>query len=157
MEGYHVVFEHEVLFRDLDAMGHVNNVALVAFMEDARVEYWRALRKDHGLKGINFILAEVTCRYVSPAHFGETLLIGIRARNLGNKSFHFEYRMEELTSARLVTEGKSVQVMYDYKKQKTMPLDDRMRDAVAALEKLELSALSTTEQTSDTDQQATGS
>jgi acyl-CoA thioester hydrolase len=149
MEGYRVVFEHEVLFRDLDAMGHVNNVAFVAFMEDARVEYWRALRKGHGLKGINFILAEVTCRYVSPAHFGETLLIGLRARNLGNKSFHFEYRMEELTSERLVTEGKSVQVMYDYKKQKTMPLDDKMRHAVAALEKLELLDLSATEQATD--------
>ena len=144
MEGYRVVFEHEVLFRDLDAMGHVNNVAFVAFMEDARVQYWRALKNIRDLKGINFIIAEATCRYVSPAHFGETLLIGIRARNLGNKSFHFEYRMEELTSARLVTEGKSVQVMYDYKKQKTMPLDDRMRDAVVALEKLELSELSTT-------------
>lgn len=142
MEGYRVVFEHEVLFRDLDAMGHVNNVAFVAFMEDARVEYWRALRKDHGLKGINFILAEVTCTYVSPAHFGETLLIGIRARNLGNKSFHFEYRMEELTSERLVIEGKSVQVMYDYKKQKTMPLDDKMRHAVASLERVSLNELS---------------
>ena len=152
MEGYRVVFEHEMLFRDLDAMGHVNNVAFVAFMEDARVQYWRALKDIRDLKGINFILAEVTCRYVSPAYFGETLLIGIRVRNLGNKSFHFEYRMEELTSARLVTEGKSVQVMYDYKKQKTMPVDDRMRDAVASLEKLELSDLSAAEQAPDTDQ-----
>ena len=142
MEGFEVVFEHAVLFRDLDAMGHVNNVSFVAFMEDARVEYWRALRKDHGLKGINFILAEVTCTYVSPAHFGETLLIGIRARNLGNKSFHFEYRMEELTSARLVNEGKSVQVMYDYEKQQSMPLDERMRKAVSELEQLRLEELS---------------
>ena len=43
MEGYQVVFEHEVLFRDLDAMGHVNNVAFVSFMEDARMKYWKAL------------------------------------------------------------------------------------------------------------------
>ncbi|MGD8777101.1 MAG: thioesterase family protein [Syntrophobacterales bacterium] len=145
MDGYQVVFEHEVLFRDLDAMRHVNNVAYLAFMEDARVQYWNALRKDRDLKGINFILAEITCRYLSPAHFGEILLIGIRARNLGNKSFQFEYRMEEKESGRLITEGKSVQVMYDYKEQQTMPLDERLRDAAAALEQLTVEELSNSE------------
>ena len=141
MDGYQVVFEHGVLFRDLDAMGHVNNVAFVAFMEDARMQYWRALRKVRSLKDINFILAEVTCRYLSPAYLGETIRIGIRARNLSNKSFHFEYRMEDKASGRLITEGKSVQVMYDYKQAKTMPLEQKMRDAVAALEKVPLKEL----------------
>ena len=149
MEGYQVVFEHEVLFRDLDAMRHVNNVAFVAFMEDARMEYWKALTRVQELKGINFILAEVSCRYLSPAYLGETILIGIRARNLGNKSFHFEYRMEDKASGRLITEGKSVQVMYDYKQKKSMPLEQKMRDALASLEKLELSDLSAAEQTPD--------
>jgi acyl-CoA thioester hydrolase len=46
MEGYRVVFEHEILFRDLDALGHVNNVAFIAFMEDARVHYWKTLRRE---------------------------------------------------------------------------------------------------------------
>ena len=145
MEGYQVVFEHEVLFRDLDAMGHVNSVAFVALMEDARMQYWKALRTVHGVKDINFILGEVTCRYLSPAHLGEILLIGIRACNLGNKSFHFEYSMEDKASGRLITEGRSVQVMYDYKEQKSTPLNDRMRDAVASLEQLELSNLSAAE------------
>ena len=155
MEGYQVVFEHQVLFRDLDAMGHVNNVTFVSFMEDARVQYWKALRNNRDLQGINFIIAKITCSYRSPAYFGETLLIGIRARNLGNKSFHFEYRIEEATSGRLITEGRSVQVMYDYKKEKTMPLDDRMRDAVASLEQLEPKDLSAAEQTRNADHQVT--
>ena len=142
MDGYRVVFEHEVLFRDLDAMGHVNNVAFLAFMEDARMQYWKALRKAHGLKGINFILADVTCRYLSPAYLGETLVIGIRARNLGNKSYQFEYRMEEKASGRLVTEGRSVQVMYDYKQKQSVSIDANMRDAVASLEQLTLAELS---------------
>jgi len=144
MDGYQVVFEHEVLFRDLDAMRHVNNVAFVAFMEDARMHYFKALRKVEGLRDINFILAEITCRYLSPAHLGETIRIGIRARNLGNKSFQFEYRMEDKASGRPITEGKSVQVMYDYKQKKTMPLEQKMRDAVAALEKLPLEQLNST-------------
>ena len=142
MEGYQVVFEHEVLFRDLDAMRHVNNVAFVAFMEDARMQYWKALRKVEGLRDINFILAEVNCTYLSPAYLGETIRIGIRARNMSNKSFHFEYRMEDKVTGRLITKGKSVQVMYDYKQQETMPLGQKMRDAVASVEKVPLEELS---------------
>jgi acyl-CoA thioesterase FadM len=111
-------------------------------MEDARMHYWKALRKVEGLRDINFILAEITCRYLSPAHLGETIRIGIRARNLSNKSFQFEYKMEDKASGRLITEGKSVQVMYDYKQKKSMPLEQKMRDAVASLEKVPLEELS---------------
>ena len=145
MEGYQVVFEHEVLFRDLDVMRHVNNVAFVAFMEDARMQYWKALSKVEGLKGINFIMAEVSCRYLSQAYLGETIQIGIRARNLGDKSFNFEYRMEDKASGRPITEGKSVQVMYDYKQKKTMSLEQKMRDAVASLEQIPLEEISLSE------------
>ena len=60
--------------------------------------------------------------------------------------------MEDKASGRLITEGRSVQVMYDYKEQKSTPLNDRMRNAVTALEKLELSDLSAAEQAPDTDQ-----
>ena len=136
MDGYQVVFEHEVIFRDLDALRHVNNVAFLAFMEDARMRYWKALTRKHDLKGINFILAEITCRYLSPAYLGETIIIGIRARNLGTKSFQFEYRMEEKANRRPVAEGSSVQVMYDYKQKQTISIEERMRDAVASLEQL---------------------
>ncbi len=146
MDGYKVVFEHEVLFRDLDALRHVNNVAFLAFMEDARMQYWRALTKEYDLKGINFILAEITCRYLSPAYLGETLVIGIRARNLGTKSFQFEYLIEEKASRRSVAEGKSVQVMYDYKQKQSNSIEERMRDAVASLEQLTSAELAAAQQ-----------
>jgi acyl-CoA thioester hydrolase len=141
MEGYRVVFEHEVLFRDLDALGHVNNVAFIAFMEDARVKYWKALRRGLDARRIDFILGDVTCRYHSPAHFGETLMVGIRVAGLGNKSFRFEYRMEDKATGRVVVEGSSVQVMYDYESRRSIPLDDATRTAMAAVEGVPLARL----------------
>jgi acyl-CoA thioester hydrolase len=141
MEGYRAVFEHEILFRDLDALRHVNNVVFMAFLEDARVHYWRALRRGLEVKAIDFILAEVTCRYHSPAYFGETLLIGIRVCGVGNKSFKFDYRIEDKASGRLVVEGTSVQVMYDYRRQQSVPLDEATRKAIASLEGVPLAEL----------------
>jgi acyl-CoA thioester hydrolase len=141
MEGYSVVFEHEILFRDLDLFGHMNNVTSMALMEDARVAYWKALRKGADPKKINFILARITCSYRSPAYFGETLVIGIRVSRVGNKSFDFEYRIEEKTSGRLVGEGSSVQVMYDYRGRRSLPVDAETCEAFAALERLPVAKL----------------
>lgn len=141
MEGYRVALEHKVLFRDLDLFGHVNNVSFMAFMEDARVEYWRTLQEEFRVEKINFILGEVHCKYLSPSYFGETLVIGIRARKLGNKSFRFEYRMVDRESGRLVAEGSSVQVAYDYRRKCSVPLDNRTREAIAALEGLPVAEL----------------
>jgi acyl-CoA thioesterase FadM len=50
--------------------------------------------------------------------------------------------MEDKASGRLITEGRSVQVMYDYKEKKSKPLNNRMRDAVTALEQVPLEELS---------------
>jgi acyl-CoA thioester hydrolase len=141
MEGYRVVFEHEILFRDLDALGHVNNVVFVAFLEDARVQYWRELRGGLHVKGIDFILAEATCRYHSPAYFGETLAIGIRVCGVGNKSFRFDYRIEDKATGRLVVEGTSVQVMYDYRRQQSVLMDEATRKAIASVEAVPLAEL----------------
>ena len=102
MDGYKVIFEHEVLFRDVDMLGHMNNVAFVALMEDARVRYWKALGEGvegfAGYRGGVFIMAELTCRYLSQAFLDDMLVIGIRIPAVGEKSFHFEYRMEEKKS-----------------------------------------------------------
>jgi len=56
-----------------------------------------------------FILAEVTCSYRSPAHLGETLLVGIRVSSVGRKSFVFQYEMRDQATGRLVADGRSVQ------------------------------------------------
>ncbi len=141
MENYTIVFEHEILFRDLDPMGHVNNVKFVAFMEDARVKYWKALQDEFNLSSMNFILAEITCRFIAPAYFGEILLIGVRARQLGGKSFKFEYRFDNKATGKPVAKGKSAQVLYDYGQNRTIPFDSKTREAIAAIEKLPLDQL----------------
>ncbi|MBK6404207.1 MAG: thioesterase family protein [Holophagales bacterium] len=33
----------EVRFRDLDAMGHVNNAVYLTYFEQARLAFWRAI------------------------------------------------------------------------------------------------------------------
>ncbi len=134
LAGFPVVVPIVVRFRDLDPMGHVNNAVYFTYLETARVAYYQKLGKGRTARDFDFVLAEVTCRYRSPASLGETLLVGIQVPWVGSKSFGFEYRIYEQTAGRLVAEGSSVQVMYDYERQQTKRVTDEFVAAVEALE-----------------------
>ena len=136
-----VVISVPVRFREVDAMGHVNNVAYLAYFEDARVAYHQALAGEAtmGVTGFEFILAEINCKYRSPAYFGETLLVGIRVARLGRKSFDFEYEIRDHVSDRLIAEGQSVQVMFDYDIRRSKLLSAAFAEKVEALEGRSLS------------------
>ncbi len=123
-----------IRYADIDAQRHVNNVAYFTFMEQARVDYAREVgfRQDERFDALGMIVAEASCSYVAPAHLWETVIVWARVCRLGNKSFHFEYRLE--TERALIATGRSVQVCYDYSTQQSMPIPDDWRAAIIAYE-----------------------
>ncbi|MFQ5343638.1 MAG: acyl-CoA thioesterase [Anaerolineae bacterium] len=134
MDGFNFVVPVEVRFRDLDPLGHVNNAVFVTYLEAARIKYRLHLMETTSLDRLGLILAEMTCSYRSPAHFGEVLEVGVRVSEIGNKSFVMEYRIEERETRRLVATARSVQVAYDYETQQTIPLSARFVERAEALE-----------------------
>ena len=112
----------EIRWRDLDALGHVNNAVYLTYFEMARLGYIRALLGDDIQRdpltllpvGFQFILAEATCSYRSPATLTDRLTIAIWVSQVGRKSFVFEYRITDAVTGRLVAQGCSTQVWYDY-------------------------------------------
>jgi acyl-CoA thioester hydrolase len=124
-----------VRFRDLDAMGHVNNSVYLTYFEEARVAYYRALTgKELDPATFDFVIAEIACTYRSPARLGETLEVGIRTGEVRSRSFVFEYVITERESGRLVATGRSVQVAYDYAAGRAKPLSDEIVARMEAFE-----------------------
>ncbi len=111
-----------IRWRDLDALGHVNNAVYLTYFEVARLGYIRALLGDDIQRdprtllpvGFQFILAEVTCSYRSPATLNDRLIVAIWVSQVGRKSFVFEYCISDEVTGRLVAEGCSTQVWYNY-------------------------------------------
>ena len=136
LSDFPVIVPIVVRFRDIDAMGHVNNAVYLTYFEIARVAYHQTLAERRALDFLDFefILADVTCSYRSPAHLGETLLVGIRVSSVGRKSFVFQYEMRDQATGRLVAEGLSVQVMYDYRAQRSKLVPDEFLAKVEALQ-----------------------
>ena len=113
----------QIRWRDLDALGHVNNAVFITYFEHARLTYIRellgpdAVVDSHTLLPVDFqfILAEVTCHYRSPVTLDDAPVVEIWVSQVGRKSFVFEYRMLDQKTSRLLAEGCSTQVWYDYR------------------------------------------
>ena len=134
MQGYRVTAQLLPRFRDTDAMGHLNNAVYVTYFEVARMEYWRAMTGETNYMEVPFILAHTSIDFRSPAFVHEELAIGIRVSRIGTSSFECAYRIAEKTTDRLVCEGRSVQVIFDYAKGASYPMSDALRAQVRAFE-----------------------
>ena len=81
----------QIRWRDLDALGHVNNAVYLTYFELARLAYIRAvLNEDAPIDrrtllpvDFQFILAELTCHYRSPATLGDQLTASIWVSQVG--------------------------------------------------------------------------
>jgi acyl-CoA thioester hydrolase len=124
----------DVRFRDCDPLGHVNNAVYATYFEVARFGYWRDALGHTRADGFSFIMARVECNYRAQAHVGEALDVRIRVGRIGRSSFTFEYEIVAVHDGRLVADGSSVQVMFDYATQKSQPVPDAWRARVAAFE-----------------------
>ncbi|MBP6788164.1 MAG: acyl-CoA thioesterase [Candidatus Promineofilum sp.] len=123
----------EVAFRDIDAMGFVNNAVFFAYFETVRIKYLGEVMR-RGLMGtelldLPLILVDASCTYKSPALLTEILHIGAGISRFGTKSFDMLYRVQG-EDGRLVAYGKTVQVMYDYITRSAFSIPDDVREYV---------------------------
>lgn len=133
MEGYVFLTEQPVIWRDLDALGHVNNAVYATYFETSRMKYLTVVSSGETLL-YQLILAELTITFKSPAFLGEILEVGVRATELRNSSFIMESQIQERESGRLVAFSRSVLVHYDYSQKRSVPIPAQWREAMASIE-----------------------
>ncbi len=138
---YPVHCEIEVRFRDLDAMGHVNNAVYFTYFEVGRTHYMRQLghwsedkesTQSMGEK-YPFIMLDAYCRFHSAAYVGEKLTAHLRIPALGRKSFRFEYLVTG-PDGRAVASGHTAQVAYDYRAGKSVEIPQHFVERIEQLE-----------------------
>jgi YbgC/YbaW family acyl-CoA thioester hydrolase len=86
LSGFRFRHAVEVRFRDLDALGHVNNAVYLTYLESARMAWWMHVKGRTDLAGLDMILARAEIDYRSPAVFGERLAVGVRCASLKRSS-----------------------------------------------------------------------
>jgi acyl-CoA thioester hydrolase len=122
--------KERVRFRDLDALGHVNNAVFLTYIESARVAFLIGLGAATALEDMAIIVARIEIDFRAPVGFGEEVEIEVRASRFGDKSFDLDYELR--VGGKIVAEAKSVLVGYDYDKGETVTIPDDWRERLAA-------------------------
>jgi acyl-CoA thioester hydrolase len=119
----------QVVFRDVDAFGHVNNAVYLTYFEWARAQMWFAL---NGLEGvptdIGFIVARAEVDFILQISM-EPIEIRVRISEMRNTSFDTVYEIR-LADGRLAATGKVVVVLFDWENQRKKPIGDELRRKV---------------------------
>jgi acyl-CoA thioester hydrolase len=131
LTSFPFVFPVDVRFRDLDALGHVNNAVYLTYLESARIAWWQEVT-GRPLAAMGMILARTEIDYRSPAAYGDRLEVGLRCVSMRRSSFVLEFRVEERGSGRLVAEGRKVLVHYDYTAGRSIPIPPELRARIQA-------------------------
>jgi acyl-CoA thioester hydrolase len=112
-------------YSDYDSKGHVNNAVYLTYFEAAKHALWTGVWKRD--PDPPFVVAEATVRFASPARIGDPLAIDIATREIRNKAWIWQFTISDTRDGRLVADGQTVQVMYDYATRAATPIPDDVR------------------------------
>lgn len=124
------VHRERVRFRDLDAMGHVNNAVFLTYIESARVAFLQQLGAAATVEDMSIIVARIEIDFRAPVGFGEEVGISVHASRFGDKSFDLDHELS--VGGTVVAQAKSVLVSYDYGKGEAVELPEEWREKLAA-------------------------
>lgn len=137
-EGYNYHTVLPIRYRDMDSLGHVNNVVYLTYIEQARIEYfasqglWQGKPDDLGL-----ILAKSTVEYLSPLSMDDKQVhIWTRISRLGNKSFDMQHTLICARGDKMieVARGTIVMVTFDYQANHAIPIPTAWRNHISNYE-----------------------
>jgi acyl-CoA thioester hydrolase len=136
LAGYPVVVEQVVVWGDMDAYRHVNNVVYFRYFENARLEYFRRLGwpELEQTTGVGPILAATRARFRKALTYPDAIAIAARVHALGADRFTLEHRIVSRRLGGVVTEGEGTVVAFDHGRGQKAALPEELRRRIVELE-----------------------
>jgi acyl-CoA thioester hydrolase len=120
---------------ELDSFGHVNNAVYLNYLEEARSEFLKQIGLSfHDLagSGVHLVIVEAQVKYVSPARYGDEILIRGAFRNVRPVSVEIVYTLTEAASGRLLATAMTRGAFVDAATGRPMRAPAAFRDAFVA-------------------------
>jgi acyl-CoA thioester hydrolase len=122
----------DVRFRDIDSMGHVNNAVFFTYFEEGRKAFLHTLFNIMHPEDYNFILAHISCDFLRPVKLDDSIMLQLWVGEIGEKRFDLKYSLVNSSDESIIyAKGQSVQVFFDYKKNKTAPISKYFMEKIS--------------------------
>ncbi|MGB0385622.1 MAG: acyl-CoA thioesterase [Ardenticatenaceae bacterium] len=136
LKEYPVVVEIPVVWGEMDAFGHVNSVVYFRYFENARRAYFERVKiPEYRQKtGIGTILAWTECKFNIPLTSPDTVSVGVKVSEISEDRFRMAYGVVSHKLQKMVAEGESITVSYNYKEKKKTPLPVELKRRILEVE-----------------------
>jgi len=125
-----------VRWSETDAQGIVFNGHYLTYFDIAITEYWRAIGLPYPAAlegtGVDLFAVKSTVEYLAPARYDDWIDVGCRAARLGRSSITFELAIWR--DAHAITKGEVIYACADPAERRSVPVPDRLRQAIASFE-----------------------
>ena len=137
IDGYPVVIEIPVVWGEMDAFQHVNNIVYFRYFENARIVYYEKLDVLDLMSRttIGPILAATSCRFRMPLTYPDKVLIGAKVTNIEEDRFTMNHLVFSTIHQKVAAEGDAVVVAFNYRENKKVPIPDALRQRILDVEK----------------------
>ena len=116
----------EILWGDMDAMGHVNNTVYFRYMEQARIDWFESLVPRGGAwRTMSIVIVNASCNFKRPINYPGTVEVRVFAGAPGGSSVPTYYEL--LVESQLYADGAATVVFVDPQKQKPMRIPEEIR------------------------------
>jgi acyl-CoA thioester hydrolase len=132
VNGWHVV-PYDVVFRDIDAYGHVNNAVFFTYFEIGRILLWFELQGGGGANDLGFIVARAECDFKAQLRL-EPIEIRTRIGEMRQTSLDFICEIWKAGGQQIAATGKVVVVFYEWETQSKRPITEAFRRRVELLQ-----------------------
>ena len=132
-----LIIEQEVIWGDMDAYGHVNNVQYLRYFETARIKYFDAILKgtnEWAAEGIP-VVAKLSCDYKRPVVYPDTLYMRTYTKSMSVASMVMVSEMKS-SHGGIAAIAECVIVFVDKEKGRPRPIHKTIRTAVEQLEEM---------------------
>lgn len=119
-------FECAVRFDDLDSYGHVNNVMLADYLQEARIDFVHRHLADGSTQHERAVVGHQAIEYLRPIpHLTEPIIIDMWVAEVGTSSYRLSYEVRD--GGTVLATATTAMVAYDDDGAQSRPLTDRER------------------------------
>lgn len=134
LSNFAIVQAQAVVWGEMDAFAHVNNVAYYRYFESVRIHYLHAIGAMEQLEQVTPVVAANSCRYLKSISYPDELAVGAKVVELRHSGFRMEYAIFSHKHQSIVATGEAIVVLVNTQGQK-VALPEALKQGIINLEK----------------------
>jgi len=141
MDDFSIKLELRIDWSEIDLFGHVNNVAILKYVQAARVNYLEniGLMQSQAETKIGPILASTSCQFRKPLFYPGKVTVYSTVDLIKNTSFRIQHGIYN-DQNEIISDAQDIIVFFDFCNNTKLAIPDELRGKIEKLEKKKFNA-----------------